>query len=334
MTLVVFGHVLTYGLGMYESFISQLFMTFRMPMFFFISGYIAFKSIENWTPDHYRKMLKKKALVQIIPATIFLFLFSFYWAGSDKPLMAYIQQKGLGGYWFTYTLLVYFIIYYTLSLMAHLFLHPQKQDRFFNFGMIIVSLLGIVAYAYIAGVMKSELLNAYAITKVCYYFQFFVFGIMAKKYLVRFEECMNKNVVLSLSLFVFVACLFLLFHPGISKHVPDAIQLFMYYECVRYPGVVLVFALFFHSREIFDCNNAWVSSLLFVGRRTLDIYLIHYFLIPDLRNVGAFLQSDHMFVIQLVFALVVSVCVVFVALIISRVIRLSNFCGYYLFGAK
>lgn len=45
MLLVVFGHVMmfTFGIGGYNSVIGSFFLTFRMPMFFFISGYIAYK---------------------------------------------------------------------------------------------------------------------------------------------------------------------------------------------------------------------------------------------------------------------------------------------------
>ena len=41
MLLVVFGHVLTHGLNNYSegSVVYSFFQTFRMPMFFFISGY-------------------------------------------------------------------------------------------------------------------------------------------------------------------------------------------------------------------------------------------------------------------------------------------------------
>ena len=50
MILVVFAHVETYMLSIdpNTTFISSLFISFRMPLFFFISGYIAFKSKKVW----------------------------------------------------------------------------------------------------------------------------------------------------------------------------------------------------------------------------------------------------------------------------------------------
>ena len=63
MLLVVFAHVELFCLDIHmeESLIGSIFITFRMPMFFFISGFIAYKAI-NWDVAYYLKMLKKKQL--------------------------------------------------------------------------------------------------------------------------------------------------------------------------------------------------------------------------------------------------------------------------------
>lgn len=76
MLLVVFGHVLTHGLKDYSesSPVYCFFQSFRMPMFFFISGYIAYKATELWDLEMYSKMLKKKFVVQLIPTFIFFTL--------------------------------------------------------------------------------------------------------------------------------------------------------------------------------------------------------------------------------------------------------------------
>ena len=46
MLLVIWNHVadMSFGLGLSDSFWTQLFISFRMPMFFFISGFIAYKA--------------------------------------------------------------------------------------------------------------------------------------------------------------------------------------------------------------------------------------------------------------------------------------------------
>ena len=137
MILVVVGHVMgrSLGLGGYDSVISSIILTFRMPMFFFISGYIAYKAIKYWTPTNYICMLKKKSIIQIIPATIFFSLFCIY--NGISPI--YKIQSGFAEYWFTIVLFEFLFIYYTISLICCL-TNKLIQD----IGLIIISIIGII----------------------------------------------------------------------------------------------------------------------------------------------------------------------------------------------
>lgn len=116
MLLVVFGHVISISLGRIELPFAQFFLTFRMPLFFFISGFIGYKAIEHWNIEFYWTRLRKKAFVQIVPATIFV-LVSFAWFNTDIYKFFFVHS--LEGFWFTYCLLEMFAIYYTLSMLAY-----------------------------------------------------------------------------------------------------------------------------------------------------------------------------------------------------------------------
>lgn len=78
MLLVVFAHIelLGFGISPYSSTLGGIFVSFRMPMFFFISGYIAYKAI-TWDFGTYIKSVRKKAIVQLIPTIFFFSLFTF-----------------------------------------------------------------------------------------------------------------------------------------------------------------------------------------------------------------------------------------------------------------
>lgn len=331
MMLVVFAHVLTFGFDMNDSFISQLFVTFRMPMFFFISGYIAYKGIDQWDGAFFKKMLKKKAVVQIIPATVFWLLFVVWLCQGKTTPWEYIAEKGFVGYWFTYTLLVFFVIYYTISLIANR-MRPDAGGRFLDFALCVVALVGIVAYIVLTALVKKQFLYAFSFLNVCIYFQFFAFGILCKRHLATFEKMLKKDWLLVSAMVTFVACLFVLFHPRIEPHVPRLLNMLCMREVVRYAGLIIVFAFFFHHASYFNRDNWFVKTLLFVGRRTLDIYLLHFFFMPY-RNPIHGLDSQ-MFVVQLLVATAMSVVVVALCLAISRVIRMSSFLGHYLLGAK
>ena len=108
MILVVCFHVSEYsGVDPY-SYI-KFFRLFRMPLFFFISGFILYKKEQIWDIANSINFLSKKFLVQIIPTAVFLLLFLFVFPS--------IIDGSLCGYWFTVTLFEYFFVYTFCNLL-------------------------------------------------------------------------------------------------------------------------------------------------------------------------------------------------------------------------
>ena len=77
------------------------------------------------------------------------------------------------------------------------------------------------------------------------------------------------------------------------------------------------------------------KPLQYVGTRTLDIYLLHYFFLPRfLTPYASRLQAfDNQFV-EFVVILGIALVVLAITLLASYIIRLSPFLGHYLFGVK
>ena len=74
--------------------------------------------------------------------------------------------------------------------------------------------------------------------------------------------------------------------------------------------------------------------MLFVGRRTLDIYLLHFFFLPKLLFLTPYLEPTRMMLVQLSLSLIVAALVVGLCLLVSEVIRSSNILAYICFGVK
>lgn len=51
---------------------------------------------------------------------------------------------------------------------------------------------------------------------------------------------------------------------------------------VRYLGLFLVYAILYRYRVAFETDGRITQSIRFIGRRTLDIFLLHFFF-PDLK---------------------------------------------------
>lgn len=76
MILVVFSHIETLGFEMPRSTVNDFFSQFRMPLFFFISGFIAFRAGEVWNRQYFTRQMLKKMRIQIIPTLFFGLLFA------------------------------------------------------------------------------------------------------------------------------------------------------------------------------------------------------------------------------------------------------------------
>ena len=95
---------------------------------------------------------------------------------------------------------------------------------------------------------------------------------------------------------------------------------------------------------IFTCFrlfNPWLEKahlskpLQYVGTRTLDVYLLHYFFLPRflIPYAGRLQAFDNQF-IEFIVILAIALVVLAIALFASYLIRQSPFLGHYLFGVK
>lgn len=81
MILVVLGHIELVSFSEQTFLYTSIYKFFRMPLFFFISGYIAFKSKKVWVSHTFLKESGKKLRIQLIPTfflgLIFTYLFNY-----------------------------------------------------------------------------------------------------------------------------------------------------------------------------------------------------------------------------------------------------------------
>ena len=126
MILVVYSHVCNFCLGDRSLAFNDVLFLFRLPCFFFISGWL-FQG--TWGKGTVWPIIKHKFMVQIVPTLIFLFFLS--------PPPAYFHQFGAfkGGYWFTFALFYFFVIY---MLMSWPFRH--RQGRRSDIIMLLITL--------------------------------------------------------------------------------------------------------------------------------------------------------------------------------------------------
>ena len=125
MLLVVYSHVEVLGMDIpaHISGLNSLVTLFRMPLFFFISGFVAYRINDTWDFKSYNAKMLKKLRVQIIPMIFFgiiytttLYALNNNLSPSESIVVFFNHDKKLG-YWFTEALLLMFIIYYSISFL-------------------------------------------------------------------------------------------------------------------------------------------------------------------------------------------------------------------------
>lgn len=110
MFLVVFYHVAfsCLGITLQDSFIHKGFCQIRMPMFFFVSGFVLYKAGVVWNKSQIISFFKKKIPVQLLSPLLFFIIYMNV-RGLDIATGLWSDPKY--GYWFTFVLFEYFVIY-------------------------------------------------------------------------------------------------------------------------------------------------------------------------------------------------------------------------------
>ena len=165
MLLVVFSHIETfsYGIKYYESLLGSIIMSFFMPMFFFISGYMAYKN-----DTHIGKLftkIKNKFQRLIVPTFL---LYQIYFTICNNSPIDTIITNGPLGFWFTFSLFYMYIIYYTI---IYIFNKTPKNN--INIILIILGLIG--QFIFLGGIghyYNLELYPIFTLTNTTRYFIF------------------------------------------------------------------------------------------------------------------------------------------------------------------
>ena len=110
------------------------------------------------------------------------------------------------------------------------------------------------------------------------YFQYFLLGVPDRIYIDRFFRLLNDRRFNLATLALYGGSLLLLVLFDMRDTVPVLGQTLAFFVA-PYSGLLVVFTLFYKLRRGFARSGAVSRTLQFIGRRTLDIYQLHYFFI-------------------------------------------------------
>lgn len=254
-------------------------------------------------------------MVQIVPTVIFLLLLA--------PPPEFFSRLGAtkGGYWFTFALFEFFLLtifsesylkkwsgVFALFLSAAAFCYDIYFNLYFKNMGLLTDALGFLSFM------------------TWRYFLFFYVGTWVKRNFDRFVQWTEKWWILLVVVMGFVII-------AMPPHSDNAISEYLIFAVGGILGLTMVFT-FFRAFSRFFSKDKWLGRCLqYIGTRTLDIYLLHYFVLPKflILHRDLLLAYDSR-LLEFLVVISVALVVVCLCLLFSYIIRLNHFLGHYLFG--
>lgn len=336
MILVVAYHVAQFGFSESEKISSSLpfLVLFRMPLFFFVSGFLAYKARWTWTMDNYSSLVWKKVKVQVLPALVFLCVFIVlrgklpFFEGLAKCM----HSPTKGGYWFTWVLLHMFVFYYTVAGLSQ---HVSKRAE--HVAVVVLWVMSLVAYQllYMPNTVGKWYANDFMMCSSLFetmkFMHFFVFGNLVHRAWEHAQRLFDTRWFFSvIAVIAFVCC------AEIFKwHITRGQWVNLPRTFAMYTLMLMVVMVFRHYQDHFSKQKRVGQALQYIGTRTLDVYLLHFIFLPSLPQVGRWLNVNHPnFVVEIVLAVGMGLVVIAFCLLVSNILRVSPLFKEYLFGKK
>lgn len=331
MLLVVFSHVFMFSFGFCPT-VNLFFCSFRMPLFFFVSGFFAYKAVQVWTKAKAGNILLRKVKVQLIGASFFCLIFSIFKTGGFPALDSLIYADN--EYWFTFILFRLFVLYMLTVCVAK----KIASDRLLILVVALVCLSLHFSYPAFQVKLPRFWFEVFKVvdSRTFYYFPYFALGLLARSGLGSFEKILSNDAVKVAAILFIVgvwSAIYLGYQPMITTNIS-----FGYQSPLAYPlGLVTlltVIQIFYTNRFMLEKDSGVVKALKFIGRRTLDIYFLHYFFLPDLKFLAPYFESNNSLFAQLIVGGSVSLVVAGLALMAGQLIRVSPTLAEWLLGVN
>ena len=326
MLMVVMHHIVTYNYqGIYVFSWGQSFTIVQNPLFFFISGFFLYKDSECWNSRFAVNFLKKKFRVVLIPTLLFLTIYAYT---GGWTLQGVIDSKWKAEYWFTYVLCIFYFIYAVLSVLMNTFRlrGGQKVCLLLLFGVCLTLMESLKMNAIVE---NHPFLKVLSLSE-WKYFIFFVFGTVVKKYFNRFQALLDNDSFMAAILVTFIATL-VLFQQMQFGIVGIKLK-FVGYGVM---GIIILFAYFRKHSSLFSCETKVGKLFIYVGKRTLDIYLLHFFFLTvHWRCIGQFFTDHPNSTVEFFITLIFALMVISLSLLMSSILRTSPTLASWLFGER
>lgn len=153
---------------------------------------------------------------------------------------------------------------------------------------------------------------------------FFLAGVICRSYFERFCKILDNNIIPSL-IFVINIAVFIIF--GFTS---------ITFPILGLGGIAIVYNFFYSYRQYFNKSYRVGKALSYIGRHTLEIYLLHYFILLGFNHIELNLFSicSKNWGVELIVGLTLSVVIICFCFVIMSILKTTPILNQIMFGIK
>lgn len=342
--LVVMGHVITFCVREIDRLaVFKFIENIHMPLFFFISGWFTYKIAANKVSV---PKLGPRALQLLVPMVVVSSLWIWYFphSGLQSPLDSTFH--GLwssiwkNGYWFTPVLFMITVIYAAIVLILR---HVKSIFGWITVSLATWAVLVVILYLPTFAIIDiRQLLDYFSFELLVIFFPSFMSGVIASRWRDAFLRLTSSGTVVTVCMLAGSVLLYMLSWPwefSIFGHgdifLILAKSLFHVMLAIVAIAVVKPWSdmAFSENAGLFTASVARIWEML--GRKSLAIYMLHYFFLFPLGVCRHSLESVGLgFVPMVFFAAAASVAIITVVLAVDYIIGKSPLLALLLTGQR
>ena len=275
----------------------------------------------TWSLKETKRLLARKICSQLISPCLFFLLYIYV---SSISLRDGVFEYHKVGYWFTFTLFGFYILFsFVLTLSHYLKVKPVFTD-------ILLIVIGLLLF-YIAVVVSSfESLRNFSGLFGIYHWNYFIYMVIG--YLVHKYQLLQKDKRTEI---VCAICILIYLFLNVFYNQIDSCCITLRLMQKLFLGVsgMILLYVFFFSKEDALKDTKIGQCLQYIGKRTLCIYYVNFLLLPvQLQSCTHFLKEYPMPLVELFLAFILAALNIVICLIIYDFIFLSQPLGEFLFG--
>ena len=311
--LVVMGHLYTFSGATSGNLINKLIGSFHMPLFMYVSGFVAFTPPDN-LESLIIKLLRRsvKYLVPMYVVGWLLYLFASYTVASDNAILHSVKGTVWFGNWYWY--LKVLTIFSLLSIPV-----MYKSKIWIDLLCICCSYILFGCLWKFGDAVGQNLCMEHA---TCFY-PFFALGMMTRKYN-RLHELIKTDLLFAISI---VGYAYLFFNQSCVHIVNTLSDRFL----MPVFAIVIISNIFCKLEEK---QSKVLQGLEYCGKHSLQVYLFHYFFVLFVNIQGLWLcgvdTKNNLYVHLLI--LFVSIVIAVLSIMVGEMLKSSKYISKIIYG--